>query len=71
MVLAEESEMIETADSATTRPCAGGHWFWYSGDPPDGKLPDGWPCQCGATRYDRRQAILDEIEALKSELEEV
>ena len=53
-------------DSAS---CVGGHWFMYCGDP-GGRLPDGYPCQCGATQYNRREAILAEIDALKRELDD-
>ena len=62
--------LMESLDADSFVPCAGGHWFLYAGDPPGGRLPDGYPCQCGATQYDRRQAILAEIDALQRELEE-
>ena len=48
--------------------CSGGHWFAFAGDP-IGRLPDGYLCQCGATKYARREAILAEIEVLRRELD--
>ena len=59
--------MIQISDSSSN--CVGGHYFIFVGDPPDSRLPDGWTCQCGAIKYSRRQAILDEIDVLKRELD--
>lgn len=56
------------ADTATAL-CSGGHWFMFAGDPSP-RLPDGWPCECGAVKYNRREAILSEIEALKRQLDD-
>lgn len=45
-----ENQWLRELESAqmTYRPCANGHIFVWAGDPIM-KLPEGYPCECGAT----------------------
>lgn len=39
-----------TLDSGQSwHPCMTGHVFSYAGYPPDGRIPEGWPCDCKQT----------------------
>lgn len=45
-----------TGSSSAAGICSGGnHSFVFAGQPPNGRIPDGWPCACGAmvARYDQ------------------
>lgn len=37
------------ASTNFTAPCSNGHQFLFAGDPYDGMLPEGYPCECGKT----------------------
>lgn len=50
--------------------CTGeGHVWMWGGDVP-GWPYDGMPCSCGAVKYDKRQALKEEIAELERQLAE-
>ena len=42
-----QSELSATPCSASC--LNGGHVFAFAGQPPEGRIPEGWPCGCGQT----------------------
>lgn len=67
MNVAEEAEVIAVNDSSSNL-CYGGHVWTWAGDLPDWPY-DGMPCSCGAVKYDKRQALRDQIAELQRQLD--
>lgn len=64
-------DMDAAADNYTdSSACYGGHVWTWAGEIPDWPY-DGMPCSCGAVKYDKRQALRDEIAELQRQLEEL
>lgn len=62
--------MNDTLDSSSSGCCTGGHMWVWSGDCP-GWPYDGMLCSCGQIRYDKREALREQIKSLESELAEL
>lgn len=49
---ADHIAMLKTSKSALAGSCScpwPNHVFEFSGQMPDNRIPDGWPCRCGQT----------------------
>ena len=51
--LAAQGTLAAVTCSATR--CANGHVFMYAGQPPEGRTPEGWLCECGQTKAHWKQ----------------
>jgi len=61
--------MVDT-DSRSHMCVGNGHVWVWGGDFPDWPY-DGMPCSCGAVKYDKRQAVRDQIADLERQLREL
>jgi hypothetical protein len=55
-------------NNSSSNYCAGGHAWVWGGDLPDWPY-DGMLCGCGAIKYDKREALREQIKALEVELQ--
>lgn len=67
----ESSTLPEYDNSFKSHACTGENHVWmWGGDIPDWPY-DGMPCSCGAVKYDKRQALRDQIAELHRQLVEL
>ena len=67
----DNSTTIVDMSSSSTLCLYGDHYFSYGNALPEDGVPDGQPCKCGQTRYNKRESLWADIGRIKRQLTEL